>query len=100
MLDLLDNVLIVIIMVLWGLVILFASIFLPFTKYYIVIEDLKPFDAMKKSMNLALEHLGVATRAAILQYILSARFVINILLFLGMPLLILYVSTKFDVTHG
>ncbi len=60
---------------------------------------MKPFDAMKKSMNLSLEHLGVATRAAILQYILSARFIINILLFLGFPLLILYIATAFDVTH-
>lgn len=98
-LDLLGNFLVITIMVLWWLVILFATIFLPFTKYYIVIEDLKPFDAMKKSMNLSLEHLWVATRAAILQYILSARFIINILLFLGLPLLILYVSTKFDITH-
>lgn len=99
MLDLLDNVLVITIMVLWGLVILFASIFLPFTKYFIVINDMKPFDAMRKSMSLALENLWVATRTAILQYILSIRFIINILLFLGLPLLILYVATAFDIRH-
>lgn len=100
MLDLLWNILVIIIMVLWGLIILFAWIFLPFTKYYIVIEDLKPFDAMKKSMSLSLSNLGTATRTAILQYILSIRFIINILLFLGLPLLILYIATAFDITHG
>lgn len=99
-LDLLGNILVIIIMVLWWLIILFAWIFLPFTKYYIVIEDLKPFDAMKKSMNLSLSHLGTATRTAVLQYILSIRFIINILLFLGLPLLILYIATAFDITHG
>lgn len=98
-LDLLGNILVIIIMVLWWLIILFAWIFLPFTKYYIVIEDLKPFDAMKKSMNLSLSHLGTATRTAVLQYILSIRFIINILLFLGLPLLILYIATAFDITH-
>lgn len=99
-LDLLGNILVIIIMVLWWLIILFAWIFLPFTKYYIVIEDLKPFDAMKKSMSLALANLGTATRTAILQYILSIRFIINILLFLGLPMLILYIATAFDVTQG
>lgn len=100
MLDLLGNILVIIIMVLWWLIILFAWVFLPFTKYYIVIEDLKPFDAMKKSMSLSLANLGTATRTAILQYILSIRFIINILLFLGLPLLILYIATAFDITHG
>ncbi len=98
-LDLLGNILVIIIMVLWWLIILFAGIFLPFTKYYIVIEDLKPFDAMKKSMSLSLANLWTATRTALLQYALSIRFIINILLFLGLPMLILYVATAFDVTH-
>jgi hypothetical protein len=98
-LDLLGNVLVIIIMVLWWLVILFAWIFLPFTKYYIVIEDLKPFDAMKKSMSLALENLWTSTRTALLQYALSIRFIINILLFLWLPLLILYIATAFDITQ-
>ncbi len=99
MLDLLDNFLVVTFMVLRGIIILFASIFLPFTKYFIVIEDAKPFDAMKKSMNLALANLWLVTRAAFLQYALSLRFIINILLFLGLPLLILYTATAFDVTQ-
>ncbi len=95
-LDLLDNILIIIILVLRGLIIFFASIFLPYTKYFIVLDDLKPLEAMKKSMNLALENFGVSIRWALLQYALSFRFIINILLFLGLPLLILYASTAFD----
>lgn len=100
MLDLLWNILVIIIMVLWWLIILFTWIFLPFTKYYIVIDNMKPFDAMKKSMSLALENLWTATRATLLQYALSVRFIINIFLFLGLPVLILYIATAFDVTHG
>lgn len=99
MLDLLGNPLVIVFLILWWVVILFTSIFLPFTKYYIVIEDMKPFDAMKKSMNLALENLGTVTRTAMLQYVLSGRFIINILLFLGLPVLILYTATAFEVTQ-
>lgn len=100
MLDLLSNPLVIAFMILWWLVILFSSIFLPFTKYYIVIENMKPFEAMKKSMNLALENLGTVTRTAMLQYALSVRFIINILLFLGLPVLILYTATAFDITRS
>jgi hypothetical protein len=95
-LDLLDNILIIIILSLRGTIIFFASVFLPYTKYFIVLDDLKPIEAMKKSMNLALENFWVSIRWALLQYALSFRFIINILLFLGLPLLILYASTAFD----
>lgn len=100
MLDLLHNILVIIFMILWWVIILFASIFLPFTKYYIVIDDMKPFDAMKKSMNLALENLSVVTRTTMLQYALSVRFIINILLFLGVPVIILYLATAFNIRQG
>lgn len=98
MLGILDNVFVVIIIFLRWLLVFFASIFLPFAKYFIVLEDMKPFDAMKKSMSLSLTHLATVLRATFLQYVLSMRFIINILLFLGMPMLVLYTATKFDIT--
>ncbi len=98
MLGILDNVFVIIIIFLWWLLVFFASVFLPYTKYFIVLEDIKPFDAMKKSMNMALTNLAITLRATFLQYVLSMRFIINILLFLGIPILILYTATQFDIT--
>lgn len=98
MLGILDNVFVIIIIILWWLLSFFASVFLPYTKYFIVLEDMKPFDAMKKSMSMALTNLAITLRATFLQYALSMRFIINILLFLGLPMLILYTATKFDIT--
>jgi hypothetical protein len=98
MLDLLENAFVLIILFLRWCIILFAYIFLPFTKFYIVQENCKPFDAMKKSMNLSLSNLGIVTKYTFLQYALSIRFIINILLFLGVPMIILYTATAFDIT--
>ncbi len=98
MLGILDNIFVIIIIALRGLLVFFVSVFLPFTKYYIVLDNMKPFDAMQKSMSLSLTHLAVVLRATFLQYALSMRFIINILLFLGVPMVILYTATKFDIT--
>jgi hypothetical protein len=100
LLDLFGNVFVIIVLILWFFIVLFVSIFLPFTRFFIVLEDIKPFDAMKKSMNMALENLGLVIRATILQYVLNIRFIINILLFLGLPLIILYTATQFDISHA
>ncbi|MEI7478488.1 MAG: hypothetical protein WCJ81_08735 [bacterium] len=78
----LDNFFIIIFLVLWAIIILFASLFLPYARFYIVLEDLPPFDAMKKSMSTSLEHFSLTSRGAMLQYALSARFIINMLVFL------------------
>ena len=100
MLDLLDNALILVVIWLRWLIVLMVSIFLPFTRFFIVLENMKPFDAMKQSMNLALQNFGIVIRATILQYVLSTRFIINILLFLGLPLIILYTATQFDISNS
>lgn len=100
MLGILDNIFVLIIAGLWAFLVLFATVFLSFAKYFIVLDDMKPFDAMKKSISVALTNLPLALRATFLQYVLSMRFIINIAIFLGMPLLILYGAMKLNITNA
>jgi len=53
---LLDNIIIQIILGMRGCIVLFATFFRPYTKYYIVIKNLRVFDAIKKSINLTLSN--------------------------------------------
>lgn len=97
-LGLLGNVFVIIILVIWGLIIFFTSVFLPYTRFIIVLEDKKPMDAIKKSMNLALENLRQSVKFALINYVLYLRAIINILIFLGIPALVIYGATQLDIS--
>ena len=64
------------------LIIFFTSIFFPYAKFIIVLENANPFDAMKKSMHLALENIRQSIKFASINYILYIRAIMNILIFL------------------
>lgn len=53
---------------------------------------------MKKSMHLALENIRQSIKFAMINYILYIRAIINILIFLGVPSLIIYGATALDIT--
>jgi hypothetical protein len=56
------------------------SVLLPYVKFLITLENLSLKDAIKKSIDLATENLGLTFKFVIINYILYLRFVINILL--------------------
>ncbi len=97
-LGLMDNVLVIIVLVMRWLIIFFTSVFLPYTKFIIVLENMWPIQAIKKSMHLALENLRASVKFAVINYILYLRAIINILIFLGVPGLIIYFATQLDIS--
>ena len=52
--DLLGNVVVKIILIMWRTIALFIAIFAPYVKYYITTHDMNVFDAFKKSVSLTL----------------------------------------------
>lgn len=97
-LGLMDNAMVITVLVMWGLIIFFTSIFLPYTRFIIVLENANPIQAIKKSMNLALENLRQSVKFALISYLLYLRAIVNILIFLGVPGLIIYLATQLDIT--
>ncbi len=97
-LGLLDKGLVIAVLVMWALIIFFTAIFLPYTKFIIVLENASPLEAIKKSVNLALENLRLSVKFALISYLLYVRAIINVLIFLGIPVLIIYLATQFDMS--
>jgi len=60
---------------------------------------MKPIDAMKKSMTMALENLKASVKYALINYLLQIRVVINIVIFLGVPALLIYGATQLNITN-
>ena len=54
MMDLLDNIIIKIILIIWWVIALFITFFAPYVKYYITMYDMTVFDAFKKSISLTI----------------------------------------------
>lgn len=82
----LGNVLVISLIIMWCIIIFFAAFLLPYTRYLIVLKNEKFFDAMRKSMTMAVEHFALTFRFIIVDAILHIRFVINIIIILGIPL--------------
>ena len=93
--DILFNPIIIFILVIWLLIILWTTFFLPYTKFIICLEnqDLKP--AIKKSIKLALDNLWITLKFVIVNYLLYIRFVINILIIIFLPLWIIWLISIF-----
>lgn len=80
------------------LIIFFTAVFLPYTRFIIVLEHAKPIHAIKKSIQLWLENLRQSVKFALVSYLLYLRAFINIIIFLWIPGLIIYLSTTLDIS--
>ena len=97
-LGLMSNWLVITILIMRWLIIFFTAVFLPYTKFIIVLENVSPIQAIKKSMHLALENLRQSVKFALINYLLYLRAIVNILIFLGIPWLIIYLATQLDIS--
>ncbi len=96
-LGLLDRWLVLIVLIMRWIIIFFTAVFLPYTKFIIVLENASPLEAIKKSVTLALENLRQSVKFALVSYLLYLRAIVNVLIFLGIPWLIIYLATQFDI---
>ena len=80
MLDIVDSVFVRIIFGIWGLSILIATIWWPYSRYIIVIEKMGMYDAIKRSGFYAIRNLRQTIKFVLLELLLLVRFLINIVL--------------------
>jgi len=91
--DIWSNFLVVTLMIIRLCIILMAEFLLPYTRFFIALENMKFFDAMKQSMQTAIEHFNITFKFIIVDIILHLRFIINIIIVFGIPLWLMYLGT-------
>ena len=94
---LLSNIILQIILGMWGLMVLFAIFFRPYTKYYIVTKNLKVFDAIKKSIYLTISNFWLTIKGAIFEFVLFFRFILNACIVVAVPLFLIYLAVFFNI---
>lgn len=104
MLDILDNVFFMTLTVIWFIAVILAAILWPYMKYIIVLWDKEHkvakdekgiFSSMKKSIELALTNFSTTVKFALLETLLLARFIVNIIIIVWVPVLIIYIASLF-----
>jgi len=82
----------------YALVALVINFFLSFAPFYIVTENMKTGEAIKKSAKLVFTHLGETFAITLLMFLVNLRLLFNALVILGIPLAIGFIFTSFSAS--
>ncbi len=82
---------------LWLFISVIAMILLPYTKFIITLEGESYFDAMRASMGLAIRHLGTTLWYVLINFFLYIRYILNIIIVVGIPLGMLRWASSMDI---
>ena len=93
----LDNPFIYALLIIRTLVTIFVAVFFPYTRYAIVLNNMKFIEAMKYSFQLTLRHFPLTFKYVLLTWVLSVRMIINVVLLIGLPLLFVWLWIQFGL---
>lgn len=93
--DIADNPFVIAIFIIWFLIIMWVSIALPYTKFYIVLENKWVTDSIKASVHLALQNIDITLRFVWISFLLYFRFLLNIIFIIWVPAILIYIVMKF-----
>ncbi len=85
------------ILIVYGILSLFVNIFMSFSPYYIVHEDMGLMESLKKSAGLVFLNFGSTVVILFLIVLVNVRIVINVLVGVGVPALLLWVFINFTI---
>lgn len=100
LMDVLDSVFMDIVVVIWGMMVVFASVCRSYAKIIIALEGCQVFDAIKRSTWLAFSNLGLSLKLMIVEVFLLLRFIVIGLLIVGIPLGLVYLAVWLDLIQN
>ena len=93
----LNNPVIITVFIIWITCVLGKIVFWPYVNYYIVLKDYSAWDAVIKSMSLALSNLWLTLRGLLRQVIIRCRFLINSCIAIWVPLIIMIFCIQMNI---
>ena len=93
----LNNPVIILVFTIWVICVLAKIVLWPYVIYYIVLRDYSAWDAVMKSMGLALSNLWLTIKWLLKQAIIRCRFLINSGIVMGIPLIIMIFFVQMNI---
>lgn len=100
MLNILDNMFIITLIIIWWVVVLLATILWSYAKFAIVLEWQNVFSAIKRSASLTIMNFWTTIKFVVIQLFLMIRFLINAIVVMGIPFLIVYIAIRLNVIES
>ena len=97
MLGYLNNPVIITVFIIWITCVLGKIVLWPYVNYYIVLKDYSAWDAVMKSMTLALSNIWLTIRWLLRQAIIRCRFLINSCIAIWIPLIIMIFCIQMNI---
>jgi len=89
----------ILLLLFWWLALVIINVLKSYTRYCITLEELSLWDSLKRSFYLCKTHFKNSLKFMRIQTILLINFSINLLLIVWIPLLMIYLTIKFQATH-
>jgi hypothetical protein len=93
----LTNPVIIAVFCIWIFCVLAKIVLWPYVNYYIVLKDYSAWDAVIKSMSLALWNLWLTIRGLLRQLIIRCRFLLNSCIAIWIPVIIMIFCVQMDL---
>jgi hypothetical protein len=97
MMGILDSPILKILIIIRGIIVLITSIMRPYTKYYITMQDMGVFDALKKSIYLVMSNFTLTIKGLLFEILLFGRFILNAFIVIAIPLGLVYLAVFFNI---
>ncbi|MEF2175045.1 MAG: hypothetical protein V3575_01130 [Candidatus Absconditabacteria bacterium] len=88
------NVFVLSIVIIRLLFIVGVGLLLPYAQFFIVIHNKGVYESIKESISMAVENFRLTFKFFLISYFLYLRFLINIILIIGLPLILMYIAIK------
>ena len=96
----LNNPVIITVFCIWIFCVLAKIVLWPYVNYYIVLKDYSAWDAVIKSMSLALSNLWLTLRGLLRQAIIRCRFLINSCVAIWIPLIVMIFCIQMNIINN
>lgn len=98
--DMLDNFFVLTGISIWLIFLIFFNFTLFYAKFLVVLDDYSTFDAIKHSIKLTFLNFSKTFRYFRLYLLLYIRFIINVIIIVWIPIVVLYIFLKFDISNS
>jgi len=100
LMEVLDNTVVQIMIWIWWLMVVIASILWQYVVIIISLEWWQVFEAIKKSTKIALNNLVLSTKLMLVEVILLLRFLITWAIIVGIPLGLIYIAVWLNIIEN
>ena len=99
-LDIIWQPIVMTLVIIWWIIVIGVNICIPYARYILVLEDKSIADSVSWAVDMALWNLTISIKLAFITMIMNLRFIINIMILVGIPLLIIYIIVRLGWTNN